>query len=199
MGPVPQGAIEALVSVSMVTIYFKFVYYGDLWFWVTNDHMSTRVWDTFVLWNNLIGTGPIRLVPKGQVTRGCGDNSLGLVSLGHFIWTPKFAHMRHHYLVWDTWNRLYGNRIEILHTQHPLYLKNASVWVTLHTGFRNGSAVWVVKKASSISDSRTGFLQNTGGTVHGGVHCWIRLVEVGNVTYLYRDSLHRMNLTISAE
>lgn len=155
MGPVPQGAIEALVSVSMVTIYFKFVYYGDLWFWVTNDHMSTRVWDTFVLWNNLIGTGPIRLVPKGQVTRGCGDNSLGLVSLGHFIWTPKFAHMRHHYLVWDTWNRLYGNRIEILHTQHPLYLKNASVWVTLHIGSRNGSAVWVVKKTSSISDSQT--------------------------------------------
>ena len=183
----------------MVTMYSKFVYYGDLWFWVTNDHMSKRVCDTFVLWNNLIGTGPIPLVPKGQVTRGCGDNSLGLLSLGHLIWTPNFAHLRHHYLVWDTWNRLYGNMIVMLHTQHPLYLKNASVWVTLHTGCRNGSAVWVVKKASSISDSRTVFLQNTGGTVHGGVHCWIRLVEVGNVTYLYRDSLHRMNLTISAE
>jgi hypothetical protein len=52
-----------------------------------------------------------------------------------------------------------------------LCLKNASVWITLPTGFRKGSAVWVVKKASKISDSRTGFLQNTGGTVHGGVHC----------------------------
>ena len=49
MGPVPEVAIEAIVSVSMVTMYSKFVYYGDLWFWVTNDHMSTRVCDTFVL------------------------------------------------------------------------------------------------------------------------------------------------------
>ncbi len=38
-----EGAEVALVSVSMVKMFFKFVYYCARWFWVTNDHMSTQV------------------------------------------------------------------------------------------------------------------------------------------------------------